>query len=279
MGKRALLSLFGLIISLILGHYAWGQNLEVETARIIRIKGTVMVCQRQGKKWLVARKGMTVFQKDIVKTLSGSEVDLLIQDYAVIRLKENSLLDLAEIKREAKKPVPSPKILRVEKVPSEARDKSILRLLKGRLLLWVRHILGDSTLEVHTSIGVAGVRGTRFMVIIPNENTMIVGTLEGVVAIRSIETPEKTVLVREMEAAMIRRGAYPTEPRRVTQQEHRDLRETLELKWLEEEEKSETKSDRRIRDVTSGAQGMRDHSTMSTRPMTPTMIDRSSHHR
>ncbi|MEW6328185.1 MAG: FecR family protein [Thermodesulfobacteriota bacterium] len=271
MAKRLILSLYGLIMFLTLGPWAQGQNLERQTARIIRVKGTVTVYQHQGQKWSAARKGMTVFQKDKLKTLSGSEVDLLMPDLAVIRLKENSLLDLDEIKGQAVKPVASSRILRVEKTPPNAKERNILRLWKGKLLLWVKHILEGSTFEVHTPIGVAGVRGTRFMVTIPDQDMTIVATLEGIVAVRNVARPDKIVLVRELEITTIRREAYPSKPRRVSEQEHAELKEILELKLLETEEESERKPDHGHRDATSS---MGDHRTMPSRPMTPSMIDR-----
>ncbi|MDQ7837149.1 MAG: FecR family protein [Thermodesulfobacteriota bacterium] len=272
MATRLILSLCGLIIFLSLCPWAQGQNLERQTARIIRIKGTVTVYQHQVQKWSAARKGMTVFQKDKMKTLPGSEVDLLMPDLAVIRLKENSLLDLDEIKKASVKPVASPRVLRVEKTPPYAKERNILRLWKGNLLLWVKHILAGSTFEVHTPIGVAGVRGTGFMVTIPDQDTTIVATLEGVVAVRNIARLDKIVLVRELEITTIRRETDPGKPRKVSEQEYAELKEILELKLLETGEEPEKKSDRGHRDVPSG---MEDHRPMPSRPMTPSMMDRS----
>ncbi len=241
MAKRIVLSLFGLIIFLTTCPYVWGQSVKIETARIIKTKGTVMVYQHQHKKWSVAKIGMKVLQRDILKTLSDSEADLLIEDIAVVRLKENTILDLSEIKRETTKPVASSSISLVEKRPSGAKKKNILKLLKGRLLLWVGHIFQGSTFEVLTPIGVAGVRGTRFMVSVPDKDTTIVATLEGIIEAKNIEMPDKTVLVREMEISIIHRGAYPTEPRKVSEQEYSELKEALELKLLKKEEEFEGK--------------------------------------
>jgi hypothetical protein len=221
-----------------------------------------MVYQHQYKKWSVAKIGMKVLQRDILKTLSDSEADLLIENIAVVRLKENTILDLSKIKREATKPVASSSISLVEKRPSGAKKKNILKLLKGRLLLWAGHIFQGSTFEVMTPIGVAGVRGTRFMVSVPDKDTTIVATLEGIIEAKNIEMPDKTVLVREMGISIIRRGAYPTEPRKVSEQEYSELKETLELKLLEKKEKVKKGLNSRHKDASIGTGDIGDHGTM-----------------
>jgi len=228
--RKFLLSLLAISIFFTLCPYLWGQELKIQAARILKTKGTVMIYQSQSKKWSVAKKGIRLFEKDMIKTLSESEVDLLIGNIAVVRLKENTVLKLAEIERELTKSVTSSRILLVEGKPLKIREKSILKLLKGKLLLWVKYILKGSTFEVSTPIGIAGVRGTLFMVYVPNQDTTIVAVLEGIVEAKNIQMPEKTVLIRKMESSIIVRGAYPSEPRRVSEKEYKDLKETLELK-------------------------------------------------
>ena len=274
MTKGIILSLFAIIIVLGVCPHVWGQVLEVQAARVLRIKGTTMVYQYQSKKWSVAKRGMRLFQRDTIKTLSDSQLDLLIEGVAVVRLKEKTTLEIAEIKEEATRPVTSSRILLVEKRSSDMGEKNILRLLNGKLLLWVKHILQGSTFDVETPIGIAGVRGTRFMVRVPDQDTTVVAVLEGIVEVKNIQMPEKTVLVRKMESSIILRGAYPSEPRRVSEGERRDLKETLELKLLREAKGFKRKPGSRYDGMYSskyvyweGSGGMVDHGIMSTGSM------------
>ena len=190
-----------------------------------------MVYKHQSQKWHVGIKGMKLSKKDIIKTLSDSYVDLIFEGIAIVRLKENTSLELMEIKKEISKPVTS-KISLIEKRTSGGSENNILKLLSGKLLLWVKHILQSSTFEVLTPIGVAGVRGTRFMVSVPNDDTTIVSVLEGIVEVKNIRLPDKKVLVKNMQTSIINKGLYPSEPRKISKDEHGDLNETLELKLL-----------------------------------------------
>lgn len=270
MKKRIIPSLLANIILLLLSPYVWGQAPEAETARILRIEGTTMVYQHHNKRWSVAKRGMGLFQTDVVKTLSDSELDLLIENVAVVRLKQKTTLEIAEIQRETTKPVASSSVLLVDDGSSGIRHKTLLKLLEGKLLLWVKYILQGSTFDVETPIGIAGVRGTSFMVNVTNQDTTIVAVLEGIVGVKNIRMPDKTVLVRKMEASIILRRAYPSEPRRVSEEEHGDLKETLELRFLREATGFKRKPGSRYDGMYSSKHvywedsgGMLDHATMS----------------
>ena len=234
MRKGIILSLFWLIIFLCLCPHVPARDIEREAARITRIKGTVMIYQDQGKTWSVARKGMIVCLKDKVKTLSGSEVDLFIQDVAIVRLKENTIFKLAAIKGRPATIDSSSKAL-VEKSLLAQEEKDILELLKGKLLLWVKHVLQGTTFEVITPIGVAGVKGTRFLVHAPDEDITIVAVLEGIIEAKNILMPDKAVLLKKKEFSIIRRGAYPTEPETVKENLYDELKESLELRLSRQE--------------------------------------------
>lgn len=242
MTKRIILSLFAVVVLLAVCPHVWGEALKVQTARILRIKGTTMVYHHQSKKWSVAGKGIEIFRKDIIKTLPDSEVDLLIADVAVVRLKENTTLELAEISRRAAQPSISSRVVLVEKRGSGGTgERNILKLTKGTLLLWIRHIVQGSTFEVETPIGVAGVRGTRFVVRVLNQDTTVVAVLEGIVEVRNIRMQDKTMLLRAMETSTIHRMTCPSDRKRVSDVEHDDLRETLQLKLLREGKKIKRK--------------------------------------
>lgn len=229
MAKRIIFSLLGVIIFLALCPCSWGRDSTIATARVIRTKGTTMVYHHDSDEWSVAKKEMRLVQSDTIKTLSDSEVDLLIEDVAVIRLKANTTLELAEIGREASKPAGTSKAILVDKKPSDTVKNKVLKLMKGKVLLWVRYVVKGSVFEVQTSIGVAGVRGTRFLVGI-YEDTTTVATLEGIVIVGNIQMPDKTVTLRAKETAIVVKGEYPSEAKRVSEKEYSDLKETLELR-------------------------------------------------
>lgn len=267
-----------LLLLFILVPCAWGQKRASHSALVIRTQGTVLVCRYQSEEWLVAKPGTNIFQQDKIKVLSESEADLFVQDFAVVRLKENSQLDLSGIQTEIKKPASSAKVALLEK-SSDTRKRTLLNLLKGKILLWVQSIKDGSLFEVHTAIGVAGVRGTRFTVAIPDQDTTIVAVFEGSVEVNNIELPDWITLIQENEVVSIRRGEHPSKPRKVGPAEQGDLQETLQLQpsnddeMLEMMEMLEDKVDAMHLDSSPSMDTMEDLRTMPSSPMTPNLID------
>ena len=108
------------------------------------------VRHKQGKKTTTVLPSVVrspLHRGDEVRTKSKSRADIYIRDLAVVRLKENSVVQVKRNQFQGKKWLAN------------------LKLVKGKILVILKKKLyGGSKFVVHTPTAVAGVRGTVFVV-------------------------------------------------------------------------------------------------------------------
>jgi hypothetical protein len=113
-----------------------------ESATITFIQGQVEVKLNGSANWKPAEIGMKLGQKDALRTLENSKVDLSFGAKGGIRIEPSSQLSLAEY----------------------TKDATLLDLTMGKVLVTAEKLSKDSKFEVKTPTAVASITGTQFLV-------------------------------------------------------------------------------------------------------------------
>jgi hypothetical protein len=177
-GKLIFLVMVGLVSSL--QASVANDRLEVKGDRWIQIRRTVgQVFYSRGQKSQPARNGMQLQAVgDTVTTKKGASAVLAIDiGTGMIKISENTTIT-------------------VQKLFTGKGGERIteLQVKNGQVRLQLRPLTDkDSRVEIHTPVGVAGVRGTDFGVSVQQDGKMGVGTQEGSVA---TSAQAQTVLVK-----------------------------------------------------------------------------------
>lgn len=122
-----------------------------EGAKIIYISGQVKVQHPGEDFWILAKKGMFLNDKDMIKTYVASSIEITLDSTLknVIRLEPNSEITLEDLK--AKK----------------------LYMSKGRILSVIEALAAGSSFEVRTPTAVAGVAGSGMSVSTDGKDTTV----------------------------------------------------------------------------------------------------------
>jgi hypothetical protein len=155
-----------------------------------------------------------LFEGDRVKTLGGGRVRILLVDDSLITLGENSEL----------------KILKVE-VTGQKR-KTLIGVIAGKVRAVVSKFFKDvdSSFQVEGTTAVAGVRGTDFVVIAPDQDHTEVVVLEGEVEVRSLfDKVVGKVAIKTGEATTVVGEAGPTPAVKQTDERLRQLKQDLDV--------------------------------------------------
>ena len=121
---------------------------------------------------------------DIVKTLKNARMDIQLEKFGIIRINQNSVVDL-------------------EKLIKEANQSITLGLDKGQVLCKLVKLQKGQDFTVNTPTAVAGVRGTTFLVNSEEEKKSEVVVSEGTVEVANKSEPEKTTEVKQNETARV----------------------------------------------------------------------------
>ncbi len=140
---------------------------------------------------------MDIFLNDIITTSASGRVKLLLNDNNVLQVSPSSQLRLSSML-----------------VGKTKGGKSVVDLMKGKLRSLVGKRLGaTSKFEVHTSVAVAGVRGTDFLVWVRADGTTVVRVFEGMVELKNSDPGVAgSVMVRANSYSVVKLGEPPQAP-------------------------------------------------------------------
>lgn len=138
-----LVVLGGLILISLLGLFFWVQKTSAEIGKIQVFSGNAEI--KSGGKTSDAKTGQGVKIKDTIKVSSGSKVSIVLKDSSVIRLDENTEVEVGNLEYGGQK----------------IKDASF-KLITGRLWSRVAPLESDGNFDVETPTLVASVRGTSF---------------------------------------------------------------------------------------------------------------------
>lgn len=164
---------------------AESQNAGVATL-IVKL-GQVEI-ERQGKS-IKATKGMLLYEGDVIKTSELSRAALILQDGSLIRLNENTNLEL--------------------RLQAKEKKQNRLKVLLGHL--WAKINKQDSGLEIETPSAVAAIKGTELELIIQGELTRLI-VWDGLVDFFNKMGKQLVGAAQQSSAAA---GQAPAEPTRV----------------------------------------------------------------
>lgn len=108
---------------------------------VANLKGNVVISDNKGVNWIAVSKGQMITENQKIKTLSKSSALLLFSDGTTIALSENTEVSIKELV-----------------------SNIVINLEEGRVKSKVKPLKLGQKFEVRTSVSVASIRGTTFIV-------------------------------------------------------------------------------------------------------------------
>jgi len=156
------------------------QAVEVGKAVVRSIKGEAQYAE--GANWLPLKVGQTLAPGAVVRTANDSHVDLFMdQNGPIVRLLENTALGIEKLNFEA---------TGVDTVVETQLD-----LKSGKIVGIVKKMSATSKYEIKTPNGVAGIRGTEYVISATGEVYVLSGS-----AVAVYVKPDGTVVTQVVNA-------------------------------------------------------------------------------
>ncbi len=170
--------------------FSFGQSNTVqERVSIKSIVGKAEVRSPKTGKWRSARIGMTVKMKWDIRTYVESTVELAFESGTVIKLGENSVINLSTILRNKDK----------------SATKSNIKVSTGQIWGNVKKLVNQkSDFNFETPTAVAAIRGTRLGIQVDKSKT-VVDVFEGKVGVQN-KGSKKEIIVTTKNRAVVKRG-------------------------------------------------------------------------
>lgn len=190
--KLAIRSFFFSSFLFLCASEVWAQAV----GQVVGIEGVAEALQAGGTAWQRLTVPGDVFFHDQLRTQAASKLKVLFHDDSVLTLGENALMTIDE-----------------QVVQPAAPGTSIFTILQGMLQAVVsdRYQLPGSRFEVRTPTGVAGVRGTGFIVSCQADSCLFL-CLFGRIQVTSPAFPNVPVFLDRQFYTEVRANQPPTSP-------------------------------------------------------------------
>ena len=166
------------------------------TAKIRFMIGSAERLPANETSWEKTSLNDKVFEGDRIKTALNSRVELEMPDQSVIRIDQNSIFDVKDIKTEEE----------------SGEDNFSFTLWAGNVWAKFTKVLsGRKSRTIESPSAVVAVRGTTFEVNVDQDLTTRVAVEEGEVLVTSKDT-QGEVTVRPNQQTIVRKGKSPTDP-------------------------------------------------------------------
>ena len=183
------------LVILLLSFFAASLQAAAPVAQVVAVSGGVTVVRSDSgaTQPLVAKA--EIYLNDLIKTDDLGRVKLLLGDDSLLKVSPASELRVSEMV-----------------VGPSDESRTTLNLLKGKLRSLVGKKLGaNSRFEVHTSVAVAGVRGTDFEVLALH--LTLIRCFEGLVEVGNLnETVPGTVMLTANTYTQVLPDQAPSQP-------------------------------------------------------------------
>ncbi len=157
-------------------------------ARINFMKGHVNIQRVTAETWRPAFIKMSLYTGDKVKCEELAETEIIMNDGSIIKLKDNSLMEIELMERDKK----------------EKTTRTALKVYQGKVLGSIKKLSSKSSkFTVTTPTAVAGIRGTVFGVFVEGDSTEL-NVLKGEVGIQGDTGGE--VLVKDKMMITVAKG-------------------------------------------------------------------------
>jgi len=210
--RRPHCDILGAVLLLLLLGAAVARAQDIGT--LAALEGTVQL--GRGGTWIPATIGTGIMVGDELRTGAG-RVRVVFQDGSVLTAADNTQIRIDEQVFD----------------PNRAVSRSLIRLVQGKIRALVSEYYERprSFFQIETVTAVSGVRGTEFVIAFDPvaEVTEVVG-VSGRAEVHSVLDPiGHGVMVRAKELTSVKRGKFPTPPRRIADELFRQYLDKLEF--------------------------------------------------
>lgn len=180
------------------------------------VSGDVTAGQK-GQELRRVEAGSAILLHDMVATAADSRCSLVFNDDSVLKLDQNTSIQIDEAVFD----------------PESKQQDSKVQLLQGRLRAFVSRLNTDNgrSYEILTANGIAGVRGTEFIVTYERDGDLTqILTLEGTVGAANRRVPNaESIQLQANQLTVIQGNRPPSPPRRLGNDDRRLFLRGLEL--------------------------------------------------
>jgi hypothetical protein len=155
-----------------------------ERIKLIFLQGDVEVKLKGEKDWKKARLYMELYPGDKIRTKLASDAELKFEDGSVLKIKENTIVDIRKILFDHLKET----------------TKSSIKLWIGKIKAILESLRPDSTFHIHTPSAIIGVRGTILLVKVERDGSTWLGIEKGEATFQGIKQ-KKAIVVRRGQCA------------------------------------------------------------------------------
>ena len=170
---------------------------QKSSANVKFLVGKVLLMRHGKIHWKKVHFNDKVYQGDRIRTDLSSRVELQMPDGSVIKINENSMFDVTEIK--------TPQ--------NEHADKMSFTLWVGSIFAKFQKIVEQrQTRQIESPSAVVAIRGTQFDMAVDHNQTTTVRVYEGRVSLRSKQVPGE-VFVSSNQESKVEKGKAPSPPK------------------------------------------------------------------
>ena len=162
--------------------------------------GTVQRQRAHKTSWQKTRINDRIYQGDRIKTSVGSRIELEMPDGSVIKVDQNSIFDVKEIKTAAE----------------DNEDNMSFTLWAGNIWAHFKKIVtGRQSRTIESPSAVVAIRGTTLEIGVNKSLTTTVSVVEGRVSVKSRDAKGE-VFVNSNQKTVVKKGQPPAKPTSVT---------------------------------------------------------------
>jgi uncharacterized protein YfaP (DUF2135 family) len=192
-GKLKQLSVFLLLIFIILSVLL---AQDEKNASVKFVIGKTKILPNQKTNWQDAKLNMAIKKGDRIKTYLNARIELEMPDGSIIKINENTIFDIKEIKFDEDK----------------NEDEMSFTLWAGNIWAKFKKIVSTrQKREIESPSAVVAIRGTTLEIDVDQNQTTRVRVSEGQVAVTSKDVGGQ-VIVRSNQESTVEKGKDPTQP-------------------------------------------------------------------
>src|SRR3989304_7119448 len=188
-----------LAICLALSLPAFAEETPSGAGTITYVKGTAQKKGTKGEDWERAKENTTLTSGDKVKTLEKTRAEIRLEAGKVIRLDENTTVDLVKLVEE-----------------SQNKVGTDIKIEQGNLWAKVGKLGENTELKVESPIAGASIRGTTFRVEVAVDKSTQLNVYEGVVEVYNPMQTAKGPITRIEAPREVKKPGYIEGPKEVS---------------------------------------------------------------
>ena len=188
-----------LSICLALTLPAFAEETPTDAGTITYVKGTAQKKGIKGEDWQGAKENTQLTSGDKVKTLEKTRAEIRLEAGKVIRLDENTTVDLIKLIEE-----------------SQNKVETDIKIEQGNLWAKVGKLGENTELKVESPIAGASIRGTTFRVEVAVDKSTQLNVYEGVVEVYNPMQTAKGPITRIEAPREVKKPGYIEGPKEVS---------------------------------------------------------------